>query len=60
MEEITVDPLKCPTITCKCGRLVHVHPETGKAFKHRIGREHQGYAGLRKAKRREMWCPEVS
>lgn len=57
--DVTLDPMKCPTMPCKCGRLARVHPETGKAFKHRIGRSHPSYLGLGKSKRREGWCPET-
>lgn len=60
VDAVTVDPMIHPTVTCKCGRLVHVHSETGKAFKHRIGRGHPAFPGLGKSKRRETWCPEVA
>lgn len=60
VDAVTVDPMSCSTTTCKCGRKVHVHPETGKAFKHRIGREHPAFPGTNKSKRRETWCPEVA
>jgi len=60
VEAVTLDPMKCPTMPCKCGRAARVHPETGKAFKHRIGRAHPAFPGMGKSKRRELWCPEVA
>ena len=45
-----------PKLLCKCGRLVRVHPETGKPQKHRTGKSQP----MTKAKRRATWCPEVA
>lgn len=59
MEETTLDPMKCPTMPCKCGRAGRVHPETGKPFPHRIGASHPKFKGMGKTKRRDMWCPEA-
>lgn len=59
-EAVTLDPMACPKMPCKCGREARVHPETGKAFKHRIGPAHPGHLGMHKSKRRETWCPEVA
>lgn len=56
---ITVDPMKCPTMPCKCGRQARVHPETGKPFRHKVGRAHPAFPRMAKAKRRDTWCPET-
>jgi hypothetical protein len=59
-KEVTLDPMKFPTMPCKYGREAHVHPETGQPLKHRIGKEHPTFPGMGKSKRRGKWCPEVA
>lgn len=46
--------------TCKCGRSPRINPETGKLTKHKIGKEHPGFAGVSHAKRMRTWCPEAT
>lgn len=46
-------------IACKCGRRPRINPKTGKLTRHRVGKDHPGFQGVSRAKRRENWCPEV-
>lgn len=56
-EKVTLNPMLCPKMPCKCGRMARVHPETGKAFKHRPGSAHPN-VGKNRGKRKGSWCPE--
>lgn len=49
-----------PKMACKCGRTPRVHPETGAARKHRLGRTHPVAFGAKRKYRKATWCPEVA
>ena len=53
----TLDPMTCPKMPCKCGRMARVHPETGVPFPHRLGRAHPVAFGTKRSYRKETWCP---
>ncbi len=60
MTETTLDPMMCPKVLCKCGRMVRVHPETQALFKHYPGKTHPSLKGGNSRKNRKIeWCPEV-
>lgn len=55
------DPMMFPKMLCKkCGRMAHVHPETGKPQKHHVGKEFKDKDGkkLSRKARKQTWCPE--
>lgn len=57
--EVSIDPMTCPTIPCRCGRQARVHPETGKPFNHRPGVRHPS-APKKRVERKSMWCPDCA
>ncbi|MGH2360196.1 MAG: hypothetical protein ACRDGM_06600, partial [bacterium] len=58
--ETPLDPMTCPKMPCKCGRLARVHPETGKAWRHRPSKKHPAFFGAKRKYRKGIWCPEVA
>ena len=48
-----------PKMPCICGRMVRVHPETGKAAPHHPANSHPTLTHYSKEQRKKLWCPEV-